>query len=130
MAQFQKGQSGNPGGRPLGVERMIRERLGDDLPRLIDALADIALGQRIVGTDIREPPDAATKDRIAAIKEIHDRIYGKPRQAIEVSSEGPAMLLEVLGLTTAQRVRRAADLEARVSEGGPAAEATDDADPG
>lgn len=136
MAKFEKGKSGNPGGRPVGVERMIRERLGDDLPRLVDALAEIALGKVIAnegGIVVRAEPDAAAKDRIAAVKEIHDRVYGKPRQAVEVTADGPVSLLEVLGLTTAQRARREADLEQRAAEDPevePPLEPTDGADPG
>jgi hypothetical protein len=58
-------------------------------------------------------------------RELLDRVMGKPRQSLEVSSEGPAMLLEALGLTAAQRARRAAELEERDRESPSLPEADD-----
>lgn len=103
MAKFSKGMSGNPAGRPVGLERRLRELVEGDLDKLITMLRDIALG--VI--------DAPPKDRITAARELLDRVMGKPRQAVDVTSDGPAMLLEALGLTAAQRAKRLADLEGR-----------------
>lgn len=72
---FEKGQSGNPGGRPK--ERPFREALkmeiaalGEDDPKALRGLARNLL------------KIAAGDDGLQAIKEVADRLDGKPAQAI------------------------------------------------
>ena len=112
MAKFEPGKSGNPTGRPLGLERVIREQVQGDVPALIEVLREIAIGRLDPATSTRSPSAASDKDRIAAVKELFDRVLGKPRQSVDVTGEGPAALLDLLGLTPAQRARRDAALEA------------------
>lgn len=70
--KFRKGQSGNPGGRPK-VMGDVQELARQHAPTVIVELARLALKAK------------SETARIAAIRELLDRGYGRPRQAMEVS---------------------------------------------
>lgn len=72
---FRKGQSGNPGGRPVGFGRAIRAEFGDDGKMLLLELKKFALGK----------VKCSSRDRLFALKELLDRGYGKAPQAVEVT---------------------------------------------
>ena len=70
MARFQKGVSGNPGGRPkLKVD--MRERVRVHAGAAIDTLLAVM-------SDSKAPPAA----RVSAAIAILDRGYGRPAQAV------------------------------------------------
>jgi hypothetical protein len=75
---FQKGISGNPGGKAKGrpwrdaIDRALKRRIAENDLLGIDKLADALIDKGIAGD-------------VIAIREIGDRLEGKPTQALEHS---------------------------------------------
>jgi hypothetical protein len=63
---FKPGQSGNPGGRPKGLARTVRDVCGGSPLRLAQGPLEIA-----------ENPKARDRDRVTAYRELLDRGWGK-----------------------------------------------------
>lgn len=81
--RFERGRSGNPGGRPK-VAQEVRDLARQHGAAAVEALAKI----------LHDSP--SEKSRIAAAVALLDRGYGKPPQEIQASAiEGP-MTVEIV----------------------------------
>ena len=89
MARFEKGKSGNPGGRPKVIGE-IRDLARAHTTEAIETLVAILLNTKV-------PPAA----RVSAANAILDRGWGKPTQDMNV---GGGMRLEEL-ITASYRER-------------------------
>lgn len=80
--RWKKGQSGNPGGQPKGLLRLIREET-EDGAKLVNFMLAVFDGEH----------GAKLADRMAAATWLADRGFGRPVQAMEVTGAGGAPLL-------------------------------------
>lgn len=106
-----KGQSGNPSGRPRGIASAVKERVNPE--ELVDLLLSVARDER-----------SKAPERIAAVRELADRGWGKAPAFAAIEGSDPLELdviaQEIQGIADELRARR----EGRTIAGpeGPAAE--------
>ena len=72
-AGFVPGVSGNPGGRPKGLARTVRELVGEDGVLVAEFMVSVMGDER-----------ARTRDRLEAGKWLADRAFGRSVQALDV----------------------------------------------
>lgn len=93
------GTSGNPGGRPKGIERLLRDEIdrcshlmrkadGSDNEEAVEGFR--ALARRLWQIAMI----GENKDSLVAIKVIYERVYGAPRQTVELTTEQPAARID------------------------------------
>lgn len=90
--QFPGGKSGNPGGRPKGLERTAREAMALREYNAKDGKTykgEEAAFQCLLDMFFDEQHNA--RERIAAFKEWCDRGYGKAKQSLKVTGESAAV---------------------------------------
>ncbi len=93
LRPWKPGQSGNPGGRPKGLAKTVREVCGGSPLLLAHVLLEIALD-----------PKAHKRDRIAATRELLDRGWGKAVGYADIEGADPLGHDEV-----AQEIREIAE---------------------
>lgn len=79
---FMPGQSGNPGGRPRGLQRRVRDEFGNDGDGLVAFLAGVV-------TDA----DAKTTDRLEAARILLERGWGKAPIAVDTDGQPTTFIL-------------------------------------
>lgn len=87
MARFQKGQSGNPGGRPRAVAA-VRDAARKHTTKAIDTLVACL-----------DAP--AHNTRVAAAIALLDRGWGRPSQAVGGDEEMPELIVRIVDPTRA-----------------------------
>lgn len=121
---FQRGTSGNPGGRPKGLESRTRELLGDDIDAMIYVQRCLALGVPPDADELAEIAHLTTEQKAAvkatfstitrrdttdAFKALTDRGWGKPKQNLKIESGvGRVQRTPMDGLTDEQLMALAA----------------------
>lgn len=81
--KFEKGESGNPNGRPKGTKNLstiLREMLEEDIDVVVDGVKSKKQFQEVI---IRKLLKKAHDGDIRAIMEIFDRVDGRPKQQID-----------------------------------------------
>ena len=98
-----KGQSGNPAGRPRGIAATVRD--ATDPTSLVGILLEVAQDSR-----------AKPSERIAAVRELLDRGYGKAPAFAAMESGDPlelgAIAQEIQGIADELAARRAGPVAA------------------
>lgn len=82
---FEAGRSGNPGGRPKGLERTAREALAVREYTAKDGVHYVGIEAALhclldIGYDEKAPP----RVRVDAFDKVFDRGYGKAKQKVEL----------------------------------------------
>lgn len=86
--RFKPGVSGNPGGRPKGLERAVRDAI--DRREFKDANGNVHKGLDAVLARLLEllfETGTSPRDAVALAKEIFDRGFGKAKQTVHLKDE-------------------------------------------
>jgi hypothetical protein len=111
--RFKPGQSGNPGGRPKGLARAVRDRLREVAGEGRDGADELVSFWFSIVTDQHQK----TADRIACSKILAAYGWGKPPEHVPLDDVDPLGLqdeqLEAAAREFEERVRRLASVRDR-----------------
>lgn len=86
--RFKPGQSGNPGGRAKGVERIAREAADGRTYKDAEGNSHTGAAAMIaVLLDLALDPTGRSRDRREAAVAVLDRGWGRPKQVVDIKSE-------------------------------------------
>lgn len=86
MSKYEPGTSGNPGGRPKGLGALVRDTVEREGPGGKDGWLELVRAQYKIATGLNEK--AKPKDQTLAATWLRDSGYGRPQQAVDVTSNG------------------------------------------
>jgi len=89
--RWKPGQSGNPGGRSKGLQRRVRELVGEDGDKLATFLLSVLNSRK-----------EKTSDRLEAAKILLERGWGKAPISIETDSPASFVLVSAFALQAQQ----------------------------
>ena len=86
--RFQKGVTGNPGGRPKTMAAAILDRCPTASTDVVDFWTLIAFGSA-TAVQKRYGLKPRLQDRLAAAKELADRLHGRAIPAVDIDDDRP-----------------------------------------
>ena len=83
--RFKPGQSGNPGGRAKGLERIVRETIAAQ--KALDPVMGELDGWQAMSKHLYEIAMGEDRDRVPAAKLLYERAYGQAKQKVELAGD-------------------------------------------
>jgi len=111
LKPFQPGKSGNPAGKPKGTPNTSTR-----LRRLLDITQNLSnpITEEVEGFTVLEQIDMklimkAREGDLNSIKEVYDRMEGKPQQSVDMTTKGKELPTPILGGISKQNDNKVQD---------------------